>query len=568
MADAVSSITTPQIIPLYDLIDRVASGELKIPKFQRPYVWSPDDMLALFDSIFQGYPIGSLLIWETDRPDISSLKEIGPLELKDTAHTGATSYVVDGHQRLATLVGVLALPEDYPSETLDQWRWWIGFDLNEKEFTHYKRKNSKPEKDSIIVPLRRVIKTTDFARFTRDLASQVSEDKLDYYLEGADYLNRKLREYKVPATVMKSGSLDDAVNIFSRVNQRGRDMTPDQMVSALTFRDKGEGEFDLSERIDQILSGLTDFGFGSIERKSVLQSILFAAKINFTRPSFERIVNRDSSEQIVPAVERSETSLRCAAKFLHDEVGLKTGRLLPYASQLVMLSFFYQNRSQGDVSVSDYMDGTLVKWFWLTSFNGWFAGANTTDLRRAADKMTDLSNRDIDEKHFIEFFSDRPLRGLPKAFDRRSARIRASLLLQIKARTPLDPRTGKSINGFEIFGNESTRDIPYFFLNAPGKLISSPANRIILPGNLGRSAKQVLVSMDNSVKDDVLRSHLITSEAFRLFLEDDAAGFIAKREAEIKRIETEFLNEIGLTEVSVPSSTEAVDESEVSDAFS
>ena len=41
-------------------------------------------------------------------------------------------------------------------------------------------------------------------------------------------------------TVMRSGSLDDAVTIFARVNQRGRDMTPDQMVSALTFRDKSE----------------------------------------------------------------------------------------------------------------------------------------------------------------------------------------------------------------------------------------------------------------------------------------------------------------------------------------
>ncbi len=63
MPDPMSSISAPQIIPIYDLIDRVASGELRIPRFQRPYVWSPEDMIGLFDSIFNGYPIGSLLIW-------------------------------------------------------------------------------------------------------------------------------------------------------------------------------------------------------------------------------------------------------------------------------------------------------------------------------------------------------------------------------------------------------------------------------------------------------------------------------------------------------------------------
>lgn len=211
MSDAASSISTPQIIPIYVLIDRVSSGDLKIPKFQRPYVWSPEDMIELFDSIYNGYPIGSLLIWETDRQDISSLEHLGPLRLSSSKRA-SSSYVVDGHQRLATLVGVLDLPGDYPSDSMSDWRWWVGYDLETEEFVHF-RKSGAPEK-STVVPLRRVIKTTEFARLTRDLAQSLPDDKLDLYLERADYLNRKLRDYQVPATVMKSASLDDAVNIF------------------------------------------------------------------------------------------------------------------------------------------------------------------------------------------------------------------------------------------------------------------------------------------------------------------------------------------------------------------
>jgi hypothetical protein len=89
-------------------------------------------------------------------------------------------------------------------------------------------------------------------------------------------------------TVMRSANLDDAVTIFARVNQRGRDMTPDQMVSALTFRDKSEGDFDLATSIDDILDDLREVGFGDLQRRIVLQIILVIAGLDFTRPSCEK----------------------------------------------------------------------------------------------------------------------------------------------------------------------------------------------------------------------------------------------------------------------------------------
>src|SRR3954465_1724112 len=95
----------PDILSVGDLLESISAGEMRIPRFQRPYVWSTDDMLQLFDSVFRGYPIGSLLIWQTDRSDITSLEKIGPIELPKHGPQ-LKSYVVDGHQRLATLMGV------------------------------------------------------------------------------------------------------------------------------------------------------------------------------------------------------------------------------------------------------------------------------------------------------------------------------------------------------------------------------------------------------------------------------------------------------------------------------
>jgi Uncharacterized conserved protein len=55
----------PEVLLLEQLLEEVRSGRLRIPRFQRPYVWQPHQMLDLFDSIERGYPIGSILIWET-----------------------------------------------------------------------------------------------------------------------------------------------------------------------------------------------------------------------------------------------------------------------------------------------------------------------------------------------------------------------------------------------------------------------------------------------------------------------------------------------------------------------
>ena len=47
-----------------DLISEIQKGQIKIPKFQRDFVWSIDKTAKLLDSILKGYPIGiSIYYW-------------------------------------------------------------------------------------------------------------------------------------------------------------------------------------------------------------------------------------------------------------------------------------------------------------------------------------------------------------------------------------------------------------------------------------------------------------------------------------------------------------------------
>jgi len=107
-----------------------------VPDLQRPYVWTPRQVTLLIDSLFRGWPFGSLLIWEV-KPDCFAANEGIPhrpfWQIVDrTAEDSGSSasslgqpatyhMVLDGQQRIQSLI--LALGGD-------QW----GFQLNDSDW--------------------------------------------------------------------------------------------------------------------------------------------------------------------------------------------------------------------------------------------------------------------------------------------------------------------------------------------------------------------------------------------------------------------------------------------------
>lgn len=85
-----------------DLVAEVTGGQLRIPPFQRSFKWESVDVVALFDSIFRGFPVGNLLFWR--RPAPAADVRIGPL-LIHAPDVPLANWVVDGQQRITSLVG-------------------------------------------------------------------------------------------------------------------------------------------------------------------------------------------------------------------------------------------------------------------------------------------------------------------------------------------------------------------------------------------------------------------------------------------------------------------------------
>ena len=65
---------------IINILEKVRSGKLAIPEFQRDFVWDTKQVVDLFDSIMKGYPIGSLILWQPESIKFKELKQIGGLD--------------------------------------------------------------------------------------------------------------------------------------------------------------------------------------------------------------------------------------------------------------------------------------------------------------------------------------------------------------------------------------------------------------------------------------------------------------------------------------------------------
>ena len=111
-----------------EILDSVYRGQIRIPAFQRGFVWEPDRVAFLIDSIFKGYPFGALLFWRTNE-QLQTERKLGPFELPDPNADFPIDYVLDGQQRVTSIFGVFQTELEGNS---DDWKP-IYFDYRQAE---------------------------------------------------------------------------------------------------------------------------------------------------------------------------------------------------------------------------------------------------------------------------------------------------------------------------------------------------------------------------------------------------------------------------------------------------
>ena len=87
------------------LFVEIDSGQIKLPMFQREFVWEKEQSSKLIDSILKGFPIGTFIFWKT-KEELRSYKEVGNHKLPETDKGDYVQYILDGQQRITSLYAI------------------------------------------------------------------------------------------------------------------------------------------------------------------------------------------------------------------------------------------------------------------------------------------------------------------------------------------------------------------------------------------------------------------------------------------------------------------------------
>ena len=109
------------------VIDHILGGRIRIPAFQRGFVWDAWRVAYFMDTLYKGYPFGAVLLWRTSN-QLRTERNLGPYDLPKVDPHYPIDYVLDGQQRLTSIFGVFQTELQPASDEFDD-RFAIHFDL-------------------------------------------------------------------------------------------------------------------------------------------------------------------------------------------------------------------------------------------------------------------------------------------------------------------------------------------------------------------------------------------------------------------------------------------------------
>jgi len=316
-----------------NLIGDIDAGRLKIPRFQRDFVWDKARTASLLDSIIKGYPVGTFIIWKTHEK-FHAPWNIGNHKIADTPAGEPVQYVLDGQQRITSLYAVLKglritrdgkeidykeicidlgpAPEDQeecvlPEASEDCRETVTVYDLLNKDFTHF------------------------------DSYSKENRKKIEYY-------GRRLKGYDFSVIEIPEYSIDTACEIFTRINTGGKTLSVFEILVAKTY--DPECKFDLEEKFRELLEGskedakarcLEDASYDTIPPMTVLQCLSAHLQDGITHGQIMGL-NRTA---VTDSWDHVQKTVFHAVDHLQSHLGVAVSTLLPYHVLLVAFSRFF-----------------------------------------------------------------------------------------------------------------------------------------------------------------------------------------------------------------------------------
>ena len=362
------SYVEPGTQALQNLRAEIENGQIKIPQFQRDYVWDIEKAAALMDSIIRGYPIGALIYWRTSER-LREVRDLGRIRFPEAREGERVNYVLDGQQRLTSILAAL------------------------HGLTVELRDGTKKAFSSLIVHLNRTDDEAPIVRTDRpideyaeclpltELWSRRGDDFdacTGELRDTRDMFSDRLRTYGIPKVTLFEAELSIATEVFSRINTGGQELSVFEIMVAKTY--DPDQEFDLVEKYEEFSEELQDAGFDSISPTDILQLIALMLSDNCRK----RTILDLERNKFIDTWPKAIDNVRAAVDYIKSAIRIPVSRLLPYASLIIPIALFFHGNKKRPPSTEQA--DLLKDFFWRAAWSERYSSA--ADSKLSQDKRT------------------------------------------------------------------------------------------------------------------------------------------------------------------------------------
>lgn len=365
-------------VSIRSLIEQVQQGQVRVPAFQRGFVWDHDRIAFLMDSIYKGYPFGSAILWQT-KEQLTSERRLGPFGLPEPTANFPISYVLDGQQRLTSIFGTFQT--ELKPEGEEVWpRIYFDLkaaeDLQESQFLALEDELVDPVRH---FPINTFFDTTAYRKATKEFT--------DAEAEVIDSVQAIFKEAKIPTQDIVTDNRGKVAIVFERVNRLGVELDVLQLLSAWTWSD----EFDLQTRFADLAEILAPFGFGDVGDDSNLLLRCCAAVV--AKDASPNTLMNMSGTEVRDRFDEIENGIQGAIDFVRTHLKIEKLGNLPYPTVLVPLTVFFAHKRGKSIKLSDDQRATILRWLWRSFFSRRFSAGVLRNLKRDIEEIAKLRER-------------------------------------------------------------------------------------------------------------------------------------------------------------------------------
>jgi len=357
-----------------NLLADIDEGRMKIPIFQRDFVWTPAQTAVLLDSILKGYPIGTFIFWKT-HDELRSPRNIGNIALPDVPAGESVTYVLDGQQRIASLYaarkGARLTKEGHE---LDYKKISVNLALDPNT-TDAELVTPEPPDDAPSISIYTLLNAT-----VTQLVTQYAE-----YLDKIDIYRGRLTGYDFSTILIEDFPIDIACEVFTRINTGGTKLTLFEIMVAKTYDQTRN--FDLAHEYEMLVNNngtgkdLEDAHYDTVPDSTVLQCIAAHLVKQVRAKDILKLPKGD----VVTSWPTVKDGIFTAVDYFRSYMRIPVSMLLPYHTLLVPFTYFFIRNHRGMPSVQQ--SKLLTQYFWWASITNRFSSAVESKMGQDIQRM-------------------------------------------------------------------------------------------------------------------------------------------------------------------------------------